>query len=679
MRMNWFRIALKNIKKFFGDYLIYFVTLVIGVAIFYMFNSISDHVVMGELSAAGINVLELLNVVMEIASIAVAFVLGFLIVYANHFLIRRRKEEFGVYLLLGMGKREVSGILFCEILIAGGISLIIGLAVGILGAQFLATIVAGFFDADQYVVRFVVSRGAMLKTMINYTIMYGVVLVFHAVTISRYQLIDLLSANKKMGKRLGVHPVIAVIVFLLSLAVLINAYYMVVVHAKEINAEQLLLAILMGIVSNFGIFWSISGFLLELFGRMKNFYFRGLNSFVIRQLCRSIHSSVAAMGLICLLLFVTVEGLAVGLSVSKELQQTIRTKLPVDFSIRGNREEPVSKLLEEVGYPLRDWASEECVEIPVYESEQMDYVTVFGEVMEEARQQYPFASFWMFTVEFLAESDYNRLTKLYGTPHIELEEDEYAVVAETLLLKDDWNKVCRLGVPIECGEMQLHPATDHAMKGFLELRGISLDFGFIVVPDKVLSEEACGWRKKAWICAGNYATADKKEKRMTDLLLTTKLAPYTTWSDNDNAPLVYLQSKNDIRDENGGVAMMASFFSIYIGSICTLAGAAILALKVMSEAIDSRERYDILKKMGCSDRELRCALKTQIGVYFALPVLLAFVHSLCGLHFMECTLQFYLNNGAKWGIILTMLVMAVFFGLYYAVTYRSSQRIAGLE
>lgn len=119
------KLSLKNIKKSFKDYAIYFFTLVLGVAIFYIFNALNSQTVMLDVSSSTNELIELMNGLLAGVSIFVSFVLGFLIIYASRFLIKRRNKEFGVYLTLGIPKRKISMILFFETLFIGIISLIV--------------------------------------------------------------------------------------------------------------------------------------------------------------------------------------------------------------------------------------------------------------------------------------------------------------------------------------------------------------------------------------------------------------------------------------------------------------------------------------------------------------------------------------------------------------------------
>lgn len=198
--MMLFKLSLKNIKKSFKDYAIYFLTLILGVAIFYVFNSMDSQQAMLDISSSTREIIKLMLSLLAGVSVFVSFILGFLIVYANNFLIKRRKKEFGVYMTLGMGKGKISKILFIETLIIGIISLIVGLIIGIFASQLMSVVVAKMFEADMTGYKFVFSQAAMVKTIIYFGIMYLLVMIFNTVTISNYNLIDLLTASKKNEK-----------------------------------------------------------------------------------------------------------------------------------------------------------------------------------------------------------------------------------------------------------------------------------------------------------------------------------------------------------------------------------------------------------------------------------------------------------------------------------------------
>ena len=195
-----FKLSLKNIKKSFKDYTIYFLTLVLGVTIFYMFNSLDSQQAMLQVTQSQKELIKLMISMLGMISVFIAVILGLLIVYANNFLINRRKKEFGIYMTLGMGRRQISKIILMETIIIGIISLVVGIVVGIFGSQFMSILVAKMFQADMTKFEFVFSAESCMKTCIYFAIMYVAAMLFNTFTISKYKLINLLNASKKNEK-----------------------------------------------------------------------------------------------------------------------------------------------------------------------------------------------------------------------------------------------------------------------------------------------------------------------------------------------------------------------------------------------------------------------------------------------------------------------------------------------
>ena len=222
-----FKLSIKNIKKSFKDYAIYFLTL-------YMFNSLDSQQAMLEVSNSTRELIKLMISLLGMVSVFIAIVLGFLIVYANNFLINRRKREFGIYMTLGMGRKQISKIILIETVLIGIISLIVGIMIGIFASQFMSILVAKLFEADMSEFKFVFSKDACIKTCIYFAVMYLAVMIFNTITISKYKLINLLTAVKRNEKVKIKNPVISIIV----IALIFGAYYILFVH-KDIYYTQI--------------------------------------------------------------------------------------------------------------------------------------------------------------------------------------------------------------------------------------------------------------------------------------------------------------------------------------------------------------------------------------------------------------------------------------------------------
>lgn len=676
--MNVFKMAIANIKKCVNDYVIYFLTLILGVAIFYIFNSIGDQSIIMEMSESNSEIIELMLFLLEGISVAVSFVLGTLIIYASHFLIRRRKKEFGIYMLWGMRKRDISTILVTETALIGAFSLVIGLVSGILFSQFFSILVGKFFEADMSAYAFTISRDAVGKTILNFVIMYLMVILFHSVAISKYKLIDLLSVHEKIEKQLLKNPLVSTIVCFFAVAVLLVTYYRVGFCPEDLGRKELVLHILSGVVATILLFWSVSGFLISVLRRWEKVYHKNLNAFVIRQFCGSINTSSISMAVICIMLFVTICTFASGFSLAHQMQENIRNVTPVDFSIVCEGQEKVSEVLNQEGWKSEDWAAEGFVEVPVFCCETVTYKESLGESYQAAKEQFSYAS-WDSEEIIMRLSDYNTLAALYGKEMPQIEEDEYVVVCDFKLFTKFRNEAMADGTVVKIGSNTLKPACSECIDGYLYMSGISVNTGVIIVPDAVIDNSET--ELLGYVMAGNYNASGKKEKKELDKKLIEGTAKYINedYTGENSVASMVLGTKISIRESNNGLTMMAAFIVIYVGVVFLVASAALLALKALSESIDSIPKYAVLKKMGGDGRMLKKALFAQIGVYFALPMVVAVMHSIIGLRFAEYALAAYVEEGVYWGVCVTVIVMFILYGSYLLATYNGSKRIVELS
>ena len=253
----YFKLAFRNIKKSLKDYAIYFLTLVLGVCIFYTFNSIESQSIMMELSDLKANAFELTSDIIGIVSIFISFILGFLIIYANNYLIKRRKKEFGIYMTLGMENSKLSIIIFIETILIGMISLGVGLILGILLSQGISIVTAKLFEVNISKFQFVFSKDAFLRTIANFGIIYLVVLIFNSIIIRKVKLIDLLNASKKNEKLKVKNIWGSIVVFLISIISICTGYHIILKNGLAVMDSTIIKAIIFGTVGTFLFFFSL--------------------------------------------------------------------------------------------------------------------------------------------------------------------------------------------------------------------------------------------------------------------------------------------------------------------------------------------------------------------------------------------------------------------------------------
>ena len=299
-----FRLSVKNFKKSIRDYSIYFFTMILGIAVFYIFNAIETQTAMMEVTKTKAAIVDMMNGVMDGVSIFVSFILGYLIVYASRFMLKKRKMEFGVYLTLGMSRVKIAGILWMETIWMGVISLAAGLVIGMGLSQLMSLVVSYLFQADVSRFVFVISGKAVVKSIVYFLIIYAVVMIFNTIAIGRTRLIDFMTAGKKKERNLLKNPVVSVVIFLLACGILGYAYYNVTAGSKNLASEyQVLTQVILGIVGTLLVFWSFAGFFMWILGKMPKVYYKKINSFVFGEISNKLNSTVVSCSVICLLIF----------------------------------------------------------------------------------------------------------------------------------------------------------------------------------------------------------------------------------------------------------------------------------------------------------------------------------------------------------------------------------------
>ena len=692
--MMLFKLSLKNIKKSFKDYAIYFMTLILGVTIFYMFNSIESQEAMMQVNQSQKMIIELMTQLIGFVSGFVAIILAFLIIYANNFLIKRRKKEFGIYMTLGMGKRQISKILLFETILIGIISLGIGLVIGIFGSQLMSILVSKLFEVDMTEFQFIFSKDAFVKTCIYFAVMYLAVMIFNTISVSRYKLIDLLNAAKKNEKVIIKNPIICTIIFLLSCGVLGYAYYIVSAKAYTLTSFSKIWPILvMGTVATLLLFWSLSGLMIKLIQFRKKTYLKDANMFVLRQINNKINTTVVSMTVICLMLFITITILSTALSLKNTMTRELVEMTPVDINLYKtaslperyvNRygeeivytKEQIEDSQESVQYTLENAGLDmnllkDVVEISTYTSPNLTWETYLKDVFDEVKAQFPGLAYG--TPELIVkESEYNKVAKLYGFEQFHLNDNEYVMLCDFDNMVNIRNKELQIdGIITLCGKEYM-PKYKECKSGYIMMSTSHTNTGIILVPDSCpLTQDM----QEQQILIANYnATTDEQKQEIENLFAS------------DDSFLIQNLDKNgidlegatriSIYDGSVGITTIIVFLAIYLGIIFLISSSAVLALKQLTESSDNKLRYSVLRKIGADEKMINHSLFIQIGIFFALPIIIAIIHSIFGIQFALSTMSGMADIADLLpSIIATVVIIDFVYGIYFLATYFESKNI----
>ena len=655
------KIAFKNVKKSFKDYTIYFFTLMLAVCIFYTFNSIESQKAMSEITSSGESYVDILSKVISYVSVFIAFILGSLILYANNFLVKKRNKELGIYMTLGMSKNKISKILILETIIVGILSLISGLILGLIFSQGLSILVVKLFGLKMSTYSFVISGKAMIKTVLYFGIMFLLVMIFNSFVISKYKIIDLLTVGRKTEEVKFKSNIVYLITFILCVISLVTAYKLILeVGLLGIKDKKFLISILLGVVGTFLFFFSLSGFILYIVKKNKKIYFKGLNIFIVKQINSKVNTNFISMSVICLMLFMTIGMLSTGFSFKNAIESGLKDSTPYDASANlyideGEKANDIQKSLEYIGVKFN---KEDKV---VYYDLYTDNKTISEALNLNANMRS--------IMNYMKLSDYNKIRALDNQNAIELNKDEVLITSNYANALEAIQNYVKNNDSIKI-ENKSYKIKD---KKVIE-ENLKTDFMKDNMITVIVNDDICDNMTLVSSNINVNFVGEGKEKRESDF--TNKIYSYkTTDTDYDKIGFVLGASRTEIYESNKGMTTIVLFIGIYIGIVFLISSMAVLALQQLSEASDSIDRYKSLKRLGASEKDINKTIFIQTLVYFSLPVILAFIHSVIGIKVANDFVSVYNKPDIMGSSLITAVIFMIVYIIYFYITYSGYKNI----
>ncbi|MBU4642713.1 FtsX-like permease family protein [Bacillus toyonensis] len=655
--MMYFKLSLRNVKRSFKDYAIYFMTITFAVCLFYSFNSLSAQQVMFDFSASQSAMVKQIVDLIGFVSVFISIILAFLIIFANNFLIRRRKKELGMYMTLGMGKYKISRILVVETLLIGLMSLGGGLGLGVLLSQALSIVTAAMFKVNIKEYEFVFSMDAMLKTIMYFGIIFIVVMIFNVIVINRYKLIDLLTASRKNQKIKLQKISTAMGIFVISLITLGTSYRMILQYGLFAKGSIFWFIIVLGSLGTFLFFFSLSGFLLNLLKQNKKIYFKDINIFVLRQINSKVNSTFVSMTVICLMLFFTIGVLSTAFSYKSSLEKELDLATPYDASFTI--------------YPSDESKEDLTDKFDVLNVKRYGDSVIFnkyqpGETISSYLKEYAdekSKKILKFDLEIsigvIKHSAYKELMHLQGEEPVALKKNEALILSNKKNVRDTFKRYTDKNETINIHGKE-YPI---ASKGF---QFVSIDTSREVIPSMivVLPDHAVA-DMPVWSSIMNiqYAgSSEKADKEIYNLLkVHEEKVDQNFFLSGDTKTLAY--------EENIGRSTMVVYIGIYLGIVFLISSAAILALQQLSEASDNIERYHMLKRIGVTQKGIHKSIFKQVFIYFMMPLSLAIIHSIFGIKVVTDAIVTAGQATVLIPSLITAGVIVVVYGGYFLATY----------
>ena len=688
------KIALGNVRKSLRDFSVFFITLVFGVCAFYAFASINDQTAVINLTEQQSEAVSAVMRILSSVSVFVAVILGFLVVYANRFLVRRRKREFGIYLTLGMGRAQVAAIMVMETLAVGVAALVVGLVLGVLLSQVMMYVTANLFEATIPGFAFVFSPGAALSTLACYAAIFALSLLLNVREVSRYRLIDLINADKVSEKVKARSLPVCVVLFLVSLVLMGVAYRTLLENG--VMSDKFGQATALVSVGTALFFFSVSGFLLRFLQGRPGVYLRGLNAFTLRQLNSRVNTAWVSITLVCAMLFVAICGVCTGFSVSRGISDALEKGSPYDASINAYPRGLMIAGMDDADYDLpevnEEAASDGFDMVAAMRRKVSDWDGIVS-ATAQVNQYMPsgaqggISQRWAYETTsyatdatldevlgqndsrfaFVRVSQYNALRALLGEKPVELGRDECLVWSDFTPLDGFWEAFIDQHPGFEALGTTLHPR-GMAHETLCNTSAASVT-GALVVPDEVLPDDLVP--AKTSLDVTYSGSVDECEQRFQD---ACEAACGPADSRGVEAwPVCFMETRQAMADSTVGLTVVTTYLAIYIGLILLISCASVLSIQQLSAVADDVSRYRVLAELGAEPAQIRGALMVQVGVYFVFPLVVAVCHAACALTSINGLISLATGFDVSNALVATVCFVVALYGGYFLLTYQTSK------
>lgn len=719
------KLAWGNVRRAGRDYLVYLLTLTLGVTVFYAFNTISMQVDIAGIDEEGLA--QVMGSMLGDLTYFLAGVMAFLMVYANNFIMKRRKKEFGLYQVLGMGRGRVATIMALETVIVSVVAFVAGIVLGMGLSQLMTFFTASLFKTQIANFHFFFSVHAFNLTLACMLVMFVLTLLLNLRAVRRTKLIELMGAERRNESIKTRNPWIAIAIFAVGVVLVGVAYYRLLRDGFPLTAtdsklqeamNQFGITTAMVTVGTFALFWGLSGMLIKLLQSLRSVYWRGLNMFTVRQLAAKVNTVCFSMGIIAMLLFLAITSVTCGMSIANVMNENLERYNPVDVSqtyvyytpdtldyykgYKGyvNPSEADRMVLADTTVDLYPaWHGKgKSADNNDETGKKVDIADVAGEhVQIDSYLSYPFGgsnpsvtpsemcktmgeklpkAFGGSNADTMGlfvtpASQYNKLRQMMGEEPVHIGRDQYLLTCDMGgELVDLYTKYMAGGHALTLGGHTLKPATDKSDEDTAAIANSAMGSnpGTVVVADELLSQLNLQPYSSSLLV--NYkqgmdtTEADESIKNtVLDNLLVDGKEP-GSWGIFITRSEMYTQAAQ----MNG----LISYLAIYIGFVLVVACAAILSIQQLSNVADGSRSYRVLAQIGCDDRQIRHSVMAQQAVFFLFPLSVGLAHSFVALKVIIEMVSIFGNMSIGGTVGLTCAIFLAAYGGYFLVTYLMS-------
>lgn len=658
------KLSFRNAKRQAKDYVIYFITIVIAVALLFSFNSIAVSRDIAELSS---NMEDFSKAILGI-NLLIVFVMAWLINYTMRFMLEKRSKEFGTYEILGIEKKDISRMFTIENLIIGMLAFVVGTVVGCFVYQIFTTIIMNIFE-QPYQIAIEFNWKAVQTTALCFFVMFAVVLLNSRRKIKKTKVHDLLYADKQNennhiqnAKGNLVLFVISIVLFLAGLFVL-NLDY---VDVDKMDGKETMIAIVMLIAGVYLFYRSISSFIVKRYLENKTRKYQKNHLFLYRNLTSKINTMSTTLGTIAMLFAFIMIGGNVALLMNGMLNNEIAMGYPFEIMV-SSLDGDFSRYKEYIE------KNTNVTDLYEYRTYNIPKVSV-DKALQDTTFEDRFDDEWDTA---LSLKDYNRLREMLGYETVSLKEDEIIVQCmkssekHFVDYRKENQKIEIMGKEMTIKEIRGEHLAQLGFNGYMYC---------IVVPEELLEEiEKADFKIEKPFYDDSYKLVVQTEETTTEVFYNG-LSEYLAYDELEQTAIVDGEEQNytvnvalgNVRTKGNRTAQVKSFYTMisflafYVALIFVMATATILAIQQLSDSEKYKYRYELLKKLGMEERVIRQTILKQLLFYFCLPMFIPVLISIPAVLIVGQIFTVAVTVEEIWK---NMAVVIGIFGLVYGIYF----------
>ena len=658
MNLFYSKFALNNLVKNKRFILPYILSTIFTIASFYILTSLSLGKNLDKLPQG----ISATKQVLGFGVIVIAIFSAIFLFYTYSFLIKRRVREFGLYSVLGMTKKQIARILILETIFIAVLTLVFGLAFGLLFDKLMLLVLLKLFTAGVSF-GFVITPIAVFLTILLFGGIFFLLLIYTVIKISRLKIVALLKEENN-GER---EPKARLILAILGLGLTGYGYYLAQTIQNPIKAiTMFFIAVLAVIFGTYLIFMAVSITVLKLMKNNKTFYYKPKNFISVSGLLYRMKRNAVGLANICILSTMVLVTMGTTSALYAGSEEAYNTRFPRDIIINGYRstegklaeiEKNVKKATQDAGVEVKDLVSYNMLNVVGHlNGTEINYVSEFTGSFDKIK-----------SIVVLELKDYNKVSK----------EQKTLNTGETLLFIDkkgkyEANEITVQGVNLKIKEK----LTD--FPGALGTAAANImDTYYVVVKDNAdVKKIESALKKKLNISDGEGEIFNYVGLNISDKSKEAKVIE--NFKQLEKEGNINIEGKAENETNFKGFYASFLFIGVFISMIFVVSQVVIMYYKQISEGYEDKGKFGIMRKVGLTDKQIKQSIRSQVLLIFFAPLAVATLHTVVAYPCIEKILKLFLatnNNVFLIALAVTIAVFAVFYLIVYLITSRIYYRI----